>query len=80
MTPHRHAEETVLILDAREGTVRFGPSPDRLDQTAGLEPGTVLHIPDMEWHVFEYAPGGHVDIAFYYAQVDNIRSEQDAAS
>ena len=80
MAPHRHAEETVLILDAREGTVRFGPSPERLDELVALEPGMVLHIPDSEWHVFEYGPGGHVDIVFYYGQVDDIRPEEGAGS
>ena len=31
-----------------------------------------LHTPELEWHVFEYDPGGYVDVIFYYAQVDNI--------
>ena len=35
-----------------------------------LEPGMTLHFPENEWHVFEFAEGGHVDIIFFYAHPD----------
>ena len=41
-----------------------------------LEAGMTLHFPPLEWHVFEFKPGGHVDIIFFYGQVDQIRPEE----
>jgi hypothetical protein len=76
MEPHHHAEETVYVLAARDGWVRHGPARDRLGERVRLESGAVLHFPELEWHVFEYGPGGHVDIIFFYGQVENIRPEE----
>ena len=76
MEPHHHAEETIYIIDARDGWLRYGPEKDRLDKKVTLEPGMVLHIPELEWHVFEYAEGGYVDIVFIYGQVEGIRPEE----
>ena len=76
MEPHQHAEEIVYIVDAKAGWVRAGSEKDELGQPIPLEPGTTLHIPELEWHVFEYGEGGHVDIIFFYGQVDNIRPEE----
>ena len=76
MEPHHHAEEIVHILSAKEGWVRFGDSPKQLGAPIPLEVGMTLHFPTLEWHVFEFKPGGHVDIIFFYGQVDNIRPEE----
>src|SRR5689334_10571432 len=76
MEPHHHAEETLYIVDARDGWIRWGEAPDRLDQRLPLETGLMIHFPELEWHVFEWAPGGYVDALYIYGQVDNIRPEQ----
>ena len=73
MQPHHHVEEIVYILTAENGYVRyggFGDEPDELGERILLQAGQILHIPDMEWHVFEYDPGGHVDIIFFYSAAD----------
>ncbi len=77
MEPHHHAEETVFIIDAKDGWVRQGPSKDNLPEKIMLKAGTVLHFEDLEWHVFEFAEGGFIDAACIYGQVDNIRPEDD---
>lgn len=76
MEPHHHAEETILVLDAKDSFVRWGGAPDALEHTMELAPGMTLHFSELEWHVFEYREGGYLDIAFIYGQVDNIRPEQ----
>ena len=76
MEPHHHAEETVYILSAKDGWVRYGNSKEDLLKKIALEPGTTLHIPPLLWHVFEFSEGGHVDLIFFYGQVDNIRPEE----
>lgn len=75
MTPHNHAEETVFIIDCKDGWVRRGPSKDNLNEKVMLKPGTALHFEELEWHVFEYAEGGFIDAVCIYGQVDNIRPE-----
>ena len=75
MEPHRHAEEVVCVLDARDGWVEYGGEPARLEQRQELEAGMILHVPELEWHVFRHGEGGHVDILYVYGQVDNIRPE-----
>ena len=75
MAPHQHAEETIFVLDARDARVRFGLAPENLSETIPLEPGLTLHIPELEWHVFEWGAGGHADVIVIYGQVDNIRPE-----
>lgn len=76
MEPHNHAEEICYILSSQGGSLRKGPGKDKLDERIPLEPGMTLHIPPLEWHVFEFEPGGHVDIIFFYGQVDNLRPEE----
>ena len=76
MEPHHHAEDIVYILSAEDGWVRKGPAPEALGDPILLEPGITLHFPALEWHVFEFNPGGHVEIIFFYGQVDNIRLEE----
>jgi hypothetical protein len=78
MEPHQHAEETIAVLDARESWVRYGPSRDDLPYRIPLEPGLALHIPELEWHVFEWSRGGYADCLVIYGQVDNIRPEDIA--
>lgn len=75
MEPHNHAEETVYVLEADRAWVRWGPSADELPNRIDLEAGTVINTPALEWHVFEWEPGGHVELLFVYGQVDNIRPE-----
>lgn len=73
MAPHRHAEEIVYIVSADNGWTRYGGNgdqPDELGEPVMLEPGMTLHYPENEWHVFEYAKGGHVEIIFFYSQSD----------
>jgi len=79
MDPHRHAEETVYVLSADRGWVRFGNTEDALIEKVPLLGGELLHVPEGEWHVFQHEPGGHVDIIFIYGQVDNIRPESGAS-
>jgi hypothetical protein len=75
MEPHQHAEEICYVLSARESWVEKGDSPDQLGDLVPLEAGMTLHIPTLEWHVFRWNPSGHLDILFFYGQVDNIRPE-----
>lgn len=73
MEPHRHAQEAIYILSAKDGWTRYGGSgdkPNELGDPIPLEAGMILHFPESEWHVFEYKPGGHVDIIFFYSQSD----------
>lgn len=79
MEPHHHAEEIVYILAARDGWCRHGPAKDDLPNRLALAAGMVLHIPSLEWHVFEYDAGGAIDLVFFYGQVDNIRPEEVAS-
>ena len=74
--PHHHAEEIVYVLSAQDGWISSGPEQDRLGPPLPLEGGMVLHIPPLEWHGFGFSPGGHIDILFFYGQVDNIRPEE----
>ena len=66
MEPHMHAEETVQILNSNSAWVRFGPTKDNLTQRVMLEKDKTLHIPQGEWHVFEYEDGGSLEILFIY--------------
>ena len=75
MEPHNHAEETVYILSAERAWVRWGPTRDDLRERIDLESGVVINTPALEWHVFEWEPGGHIELLFIYGQVDNIRPE-----
>jgi hypothetical protein len=76
MEPHQHAEEIIYILSAKDSWVRHGSSRDQLGSPIPLQSGMTLHFPELEWHVFEYDEGGHVDLIFFYGQVDNIRPEE----
>jgi hypothetical protein len=76
MEPHHHAEETIYVVDALDGYIRQGTAADRLGQRVRLEAGTILHFPELEWHVFEWDNGGYVEALFIYGQVDNIRPDQ----
>ncbi len=75
MEPHHHAEETVYVLEAERAWVRWGPGPEDLPNRVDLEAGVVVNTPALEWHVFEWEPGGRVEILWIYGQVDNIRPE-----
>lgn len=76
MEPYNHAEEIVHIISAENGWVRKGEVKDNLGEIIPLKAGMILHFPPLEWHVFEFEPGGHVDIIFFYGQVDKIRPEE----
>jgi hypothetical protein len=75
MEPHKHAEEICFILSAEKSWVRFGPTNTEMNSKIALKSGMILHIPEMEFHVFEYLEEGHVDLIFFYGQVDGIRPE-----
>nr|WP_122012488.1 hypothetical protein [Maliibacterium massiliense] len=75
MEPHNHAEETLYIIDAQDGYIDFGGTPEHLEHTMKLHAGMILHFPALEWHAFRYDEGGFVDALFIYGQVDNIRPE-----
>jgi hypothetical protein len=75
MEPHQHAEEICVVLSADKGRVRYGPQPENLANSTDLEAGMTLHVPELESHVFEYEPGGFIEIIYFYGQVDNIRPE-----
>ena len=76
MEPHHHAEEIIYVIDARDSWVRWGPTKDDLPHKLMAEPGMLFHFPELEWHVFEYDPGGYMDVLFIYGQVENIRPEE----
>src|SRR4030066_213009 len=76
MEPHHHAEEIVYIISAKDGWVRKGDTPETLGEPEMLQAGVTLHFPALEWHVFEFKTGGHVEIIFFYGQVDQIRPEE----
>jgi hypothetical protein len=78
MQPHQHAEETLFVIAARDGWVRWGEAPDHLGPEVPLQTGMVLHVPELEWHQFGYQGDGFVDVLFCYGQVDNIRPEDIA--
>jgi hypothetical protein len=75
MEPHRHAEETVYIIEARDGWVRKGATKDCLNEKVMLDKDVLLHFEELEWHVFECSAGGFIDALCIYGQVDNIRPE-----
>jgi hypothetical protein len=73
MAPHHHVEEIVYVLESKDGWVRhggFGEEPNELGDPVPLKAGMTLHVPAYEWHVFEFAEGGHVDILFFYSHAD----------
>ena len=76
MEPHHHAEEIIYVIGAKDTWVRHGDSPESLTKKEILDVGTILHFPPLEWHVFEYGPGGYLEIIFFYGQVDKIRPEE----
>lgn len=76
MEPHHHAEEVVYIVSSHNGWFRYGPEADRMGEKINLESGMTIHFMELEWHVFEFEEGGHVEIVFMYGQVDNIRPEE----
>lgn len=76
MEPHQHAEEVMYILDAELAWVRWGNHRESLKSKMTLEKGMVLHIPELEWHVFECEKDGYIEAIFFYGQVDNIRPEE----
>ena len=63
------------MLNADRAWVRWGPSRAELTERIDLEPGVAINTPALEWHVFEWEPGGHVELLFIYGQVDHIRPE-----
>lgn len=80
MEPHNHAEETVVILECRDGWVKFGSTKDNLLNKIYLEQNMVLHFDELEWHVFGYDNQGYIDALCIYGQVDNIRPEEILAN
>lgn len=75
MEPHCHTEETVIVTKSKDGWIEWGNTKDNLTQRCKLEEGMIFHIPENEWHVFRYEPGGYVEIIFIYGQTDQCRPE-----
>ena len=75
MEPHQHAEEIIYIIDTKDGWIRFSKDKDSLGEKFYLKRGMVLHIPELEWHMFGYDGEGFLDAIFFYGQVENIRPE-----
>lgn len=75
MEPHHHAEETCIVIKSINGSVSWGDSKDTLSNSSPLYDGMVLHIPENEWHVFNYEKGGCVEIIFIYGTTENLRPE-----
>ncbi len=76
MQPHKHAEETVYIVDAVNAWMRYGDTNKCEKGKIDLENGMMIRYDEDEWHVFEYEEGGHLEIIFIYGQADNLRPEQ----
>jgi uncharacterized RmlC-like cupin family protein len=76
MAPHHHAEEIIFVVSSKDAWVRYGDEEEALTTKVNLEAGMILHFPPLEWHVFEFDAGGHLDIVFFYGQVDQIRPEE----
>lgn len=76
MEPHRHAEETVVVLNGEKCHVRYGTAKDSLEHCRTLEIGDVMHFEELEWHVFGYEEDGYLDALCIYGQVDHIRPEE----
>ena len=74
--PHIHAEEMCYIVSAKDSWISYGSSKDNLERKTMLESGMLVHIAQNEWHCFDFKDDGHVDLVFFYAQVDNIRPEE----
>ncbi len=49
---------------------------DNLRDVIPLEAVMNLRFSPLERHVFEFEPGSHVDIIFFYGQVGNISLEE----
>jgi uncharacterized RmlC-like cupin family protein len=69
MEPHNHAEETVVILAADKGFIKWGSAKDTLEHTQTLAAGDVLHFPALEWHAFAYEGRGYVDALCIYGEI-----------
>lgn len=76
MEPHRHAEETVYVVAADRAWAKTGRGKDQMGEPTSLQTGDTMHFPELEWHQFGFAPGGHLGVIFFYGQVDNIRPEE----
>ena len=76
MAPHNHAEESVVVLDAKDAYVKWGKGPDDLEFKQYLHKDDLMHFPELEWHVFGYDEGGYLDALCIYGQVTNIRPEE----
>ena len=76
VAPHHHAEGIIFVMSSKDAWVRYGESEDELTTRVELEKGMTLHFSPLEWHVFEYAEGGFLDIVYFYGQVDQIRPDE----
>lgn len=77
MEPHAHAEETVIITSVKEGSFSWGKTKDDLYNSIKLEEGMILHIPQDEWHVFNYERDGFIEIIFIYGETSNLRADDN---
>ena len=48
MEPHQHAEETIYVVDARDGYIRPGKAADRIGDRVQLAAGMILEVPPVQ--------------------------------
>lgn len=73
--PHRHDEEGIYVIEARNAFTRCGESAETLGERRPLETGMFLLYGKDEWHCFEFEGDGYLKIAFFFATPDMKRPE-----
>ncbi|MGI6005557.1 MAG: cupin domain-containing protein [Christensenellales bacterium] len=67
MEPHKHINEILYVLDAKDAYVRYGDTK-ACEKKQPLSPGDVFRMRDGEWHVFEFEnPDGFLEILTFFA-------------
>lgn len=75
MTPHRHDEEGIYVLEAENCYTRCGDCVENFFEPKKIEPGMFLLYGKDEWHVFEFQGKGYLKIIFFFATGDLKRPE-----
>lgn len=69
MSCHKHEDEIIYVLAAKDVYVRFGPSEAEMVHKQELSTGDTIRCRDQEWHIFEFtSKEGYLDIIFFYSQ------------
>ncbi len=79
MDSHFHEYEYMYVIDAKDAYVRFGQTPDGLDNLHALRPGDILRPHDGEWHRFDFgSEDGYVDFFNLFAvPAAHVKTEKD---